>query len=144
MKELYRLVYTSSRRPKCTDVEIAKILESCKRNNPGKSITGVLLHSDKRFLQYLEGDKDELLKLYNHITADERHGGVNRREFSPIEKRVFPSWHMGYKDVTKNTLDFNTKISDADKAIFKTLIEEGEEFNAEHGTRVMKLFFDMA
>jgi hypothetical protein len=143
MAELYRLIYTSSRRPKCSDEEIAKILDACNRNNPGKNITGILLHSDKRFLQYIEGDKNELSKLYAQIEADERHGGLNRRDFSPIEKRLFPSWHMGYKDVTKNSLDFNTSISAQDKDIFKLLIEN-QDVDGDHGVKVMKLFFELA
>lgn len=143
MKNLYRLIYTSSRRTKCTEEEIAKILDSCKRNNPGKDITGVLLHSEKRFLQYLEGSKEELLNLYNQICADDRHGGVNQREFAPIEKRIFPSWHMGFKDISKQTIDFNTAISEKDKAIFKSLIED-KQYDEEHGVRVLKMFFDLA
>ncbi len=55
---LYQLVYTSVRKPGCDDYEIKKILESCKRNNPSKDITGVLLHSENHFIQYLEGSKD--------------------------------------------------------------------------------------
>lgn len=143
MENLYCLVYTSSRRPKCTDEEIVKILDSCKRNNPGKSITGVLLHSEKRFLQYIEGDKNEIYTLFERIKTDERHGGVNQREFAPIEKRIFPSWHMGFKDVSKQSINFNTAISEADKNIFKALIED-QQFEAVQGVRVLKTFFDLA
>ena len=140
MKNLYRLVYTSSRRPKCTDEEIKKILESCKRNNPGKNITGVLLHSEKRFLQYIEGDRDILQILFDTIQKDDRHGGVNQRDFVPIETRIFPSWHMGYKDVSKKSLDFNTSISVTDKAVFNALIED-EKYDKERGVMVLKTFF---
>jgi len=39
----------------CDDSEIDKILDSAKRNNPGLDITGVLLYTEKKFIQYLEG-----------------------------------------------------------------------------------------
>ena len=143
MKDLYRLVYTSSRRAVCTDEEIVKILESCKRHNPLRNITGILLHSDKRFLQYLEGEQEEVMKLYDLILTDERHGGVNKREFTKIEERLFPGWHMGFKNIDKNTLEFNTSISSSDKEIFQNIIE-GKSYSEEFGSRVMKTFFELA
>ena len=143
MKNLYRLVYTSYRKTSCTDEEVEAILDSCKRNNPNRDITGVLMHSEKRFLQYLEGDKDELQELYDIIKADPRHGGANQRDFSPIESRIFPSWHMGYKDLSANNLAFDTDISNEDKGIFESLIQ-GEDYPKDQGVRVLKTFFELA
>lgn len=144
MKQLYRLVYTSARNAKCTDEEILKILDACKRNNPGKDITGVLLHSDKRFIQYLEGDKDEIKALYEKIAQDPRHGGVTERNYEPIAKRVFPDWHMGYKDVSSNSTNFHTDLTDEHKSIFKQIIEGGyTDFN-DQGMTVLKMFFKTA
>ncbi len=141
--ELYRLIYTSSRRPKCDDGEIQNILNSCKKNNPGKNITGVLLHSDRRFIQYLEGDKAEIMTLFNNIKTDARHGGVNLRDYSPINARIFPSWHMGYKDVNTQSANFNTNISLRDRQVFQDLLNDREKAN-EKGIRTLKLFFEMA
>ncbi|MHA6250290.1 BLUF domain-containing protein [Pontibacter sp. CAU 1760] len=143
MKGLYRLVYTSSRRATCTDEEIVKILDACKRNNPGLNITGILLHSDKRFLQYLEGYEEQVCRLYELISKDERHGGINKRDFAAIDERLFPGWHMGYKNIDRQTLEFNTAISNHDKELFKTIIE-GNDYNEEFSSRVMKTFFDLA
>jgi hypothetical protein len=143
MKKLHRLVYTSSRRLSCSDEEISKILAACKRNNPGKSITGVLIHSDKRFIQYLEGYEDQLKDIFEKISLDERHGGVNIRDFSPISERLFPSWHMGYKSISLQDVEFNSTISENDKMIFKKLIE-GKGFNEDHGIRVLQTFFELA
>lgn len=140
---LHRLVYTSSRRPNCTNEEITKILETSKKNNPPKNITGILLHSQRRFIQYLEGDREELIKLYDKIAKDPRHGGLNIRDFEPIQSRTFPNWHMAFKDVSKNALKFNTLISSQDKEIFKDLIE-GDLYNREHGLRILKAFFEIA
>lgn len=142
MKNLYRLVYTSSRKPNCTDEEIEKILNSCKRNNPSKDLTGVLLHSEKRFLQYLEGDKDELQRLYELIQKDDRHGGVNKRDFTEIEERMFPSWSMSYRDVSKSTIEFNTQLPEKDKALFRELVH-GEGLIPNRGVRLIKTFFKL-
>ena len=142
MSNLYKLVYTSSRRPHCDEQEIQNILNSCKKNNLGKNITGILLHSDRRFLQYLEGDKDEIMALYECIKQDKRHGGVNLRYYSPIDERIFPSWQMGYKDLDQQ-LDFHTDVNSSDKAIFRKMIED-QDYSEIEGLRVMKLFFEMA
>lgn len=143
MSTLYKLVYTSSRKPNCDATEIENILASCRKNNPNKDITGVLLHSDHRFIQYLEGDKDEIMGLFENIKQDHRHGGVNLRYYSPIEERVFPSWQMGYKDINQNSTVFQTKINSKDQSIFKQLIENENPSEVE-GLRVLKLFFEMA
>jgi hypothetical protein len=143
MSNLYKLVYTSSRRPDCGDAEIEKILASCRVNNPKKNITGILLHSKYRFLQYIEGDKDEIMRLFNFVKKDDRHGGVNLRYFSPINERVFPSWQMGYKDVNLKSTVFQTSINQDDKAIFQKLIEDQDQSEVE-GIRVLKMFFEMA
>ncbi|WMX14064.1 MULTISPECIES: BLUF domain-containing protein [unclassified Aureispira] len=143
MPDLYKLVYTSSRKSSCNTTEIENILASCRKNNPSKNITGVLLHSDRRFIQYLEGDKDEIMGLFEAIKGDDRHGGVNLRYYSPIENRLFPSWHMGYKNVSTNHAVFQTSINSDDQAIFKRLIEDQNQ-NEVEGIRVLKLFFEMA
>lgn len=142
MKNLYRLVYTSARKPNCTDEEIEKILNSCKRNNPGKNLTGVLLHSEKRFLQYLEGDKDELQQLYDLIHKDDRHAGVNRRDFTKIEERMFPRWSMSYEDLSKNIIEFNTQLTEKDKALFRELVH-GDGVIPNRGVRLIKTFFEI-
>lgn len=142
MSSLYKLIYTSSRRPICDEQGIQDILRACKKNNPHKDITGILLHSKNRFLQYLEGDKDEIMELFERIKSDKRHGGVNMRYYTPIEERIFPSWQMGYKDLDQE-LNFNTATSTADQAIFKNMIEDSAYSDVE-GLRVLKLFFEMA
>ncbi len=142
MSSLYKLVYTSSRRPHCDEQEIQNILASCRKNNPGKDITGILIHSKNRFLQYLEGDKDEIMELFERIKQDKRHGGVNLRYYSPIDERIFPSWQMGYKNLDQQ-LDFHTKASSSDQEIFSQLIEN-TDYSEVEGLRILKLFFEMA
>lgn len=143
MTSLYKLIYTSSRRPNCDATEIENILASCRKNNPSKDVTGVLLHSDHRFIQYLEGDKDEIMRLFEYIKKDERHGGVNLRYYTPIEERIFPSWQMGYKDVNLKSAVFQTSITKEDQATFQKLIEDEDQSEVE-GMRILKLFFEMA
>jgi len=100
------------------------------------------LHSKYRFLQYLEGDKDEIMRLFSYVKEDDRHGGVHLRYFSPIKERIFPSWQMGYKDLNDNSVVFQTSINKEDQIIFQKLIED-EDQNEVEGIRVLKMFFEM-
>jgi hypothetical protein len=60
---LSHLIYVSNRAQNCTQSEIEKILESCKKNNVQYDITGVLLYSDTKFVQYIEGQYKEIMGL---------------------------------------------------------------------------------
>lgn len=143
MSNLYRLVYTSFRKPACDEAAIENILASCKRNNPGRNITGILMHSNNRFIQYIEGDRNQVEKLYELIKDDPRHTSVNKRNFEQINERVFPSWEMGYKDLSSDNIEFQTEIKNQDEATFNQLINNELDFNNE-GMKVLQLFFKMA
>lgn len=141
MNNLHQLVYTSVRSAQCDEKEIKKIVDACKENNPSRDITGVLLYSNKRFIQYLEGDGDEIRDLFEFIKKDKRHSGIMERSFGLIEERRFPSWHMGYKDVDAE-LSYHTDISKTDQKIFSDMIEGKSEYS-DQAFRVLNLFFQM-
>lgn len=141
MSHLYRLVYSSVRKPSCDEAEIQKILDACKRKNPGRNVTGILLHSDNRFIQYIEGEKEQVLDLYELIKKDDRHTSVNQRDFAPITERVFPSWEMGYKDMN-NKLSFDTNALASHKAKFEELFSSDLNFSNK-GVRTLQIFFDI-
>jgi hypothetical protein len=61
---LSQLTYVSNRNPNCTNEEIEKILLSCKENNPSLEVTGVLLYSETKFIQMVEGNSKTILELY--------------------------------------------------------------------------------
>ncbi|MEO9869760.1 BLUF domain-containing protein [Ekhidna sp.] len=141
MSSLYRLVYTSFRKPHCDQKEIENILNSCKRNNSQNMITGVLLHSNSRFIQYLEGGKDDIRALFNLIKEDPRHTTVNERNFESIKERVFPTWEMGYKDFDR--VQFNTVPLKEEEDIFNNIISGDLDFD-DNAMRIVQLFFKMA
>ncbi|MCV9386511.1 BLUF domain-containing protein [Reichenbachiella ulvae] len=143
METLYRLVYTSARRKDCDDKEIQNILASCKKNNPGKNITGLLIQTENRFLQVIEGDKDEVLGLSEKIKKDPRHGGVNIRFEQKVDKRLFPNWHMAFKDISKDDIQFQSKISEEDKKSYEAMMEGDISAYNDRGMNVLKTFVSM-
>lgn len=137
---LSQLVYVSNRKANCTSAEIDKILESCKKNNPALDITGILLYSDTKFIQLVEGEAKVITSLYDKIKTDDRHSNAMMISYSPIKEKSFPSWHMGSKKLAGNEVDFNTSISTEDKVIFENLLN-GKEENGQKVLNLLKKFF---
>ncbi|PKP08705.1 MAG: bluf domain protein [Bacteroidetes bacterium HGW-Bacteroidetes-4] len=137
---LSQLVYISVRSAECTDQEIEKILESSIRNNGKIDITGVLLYSDQKFLQVLEGKYKQIIELYDKIKEDKRHKNVVMLSLGSIKERNFPSWQMGSKKISLNDVDFNTRMTDEDKLEFKSILS-GKKEQSQKVIDVIKKFF---
>ncbi len=136
---LSQLVYVSVRANECSDEEIQKILASCIRNNGKIDITGVLLYSDKKFLQCLEGDYTQIMKLYDTIKSDIRHKNVILISAVPINNRSFPSWQMGSKKIDSN-FEFSTSMSMLEKRDFNALLT-GKTDTSTKAIDIIKKFF---
>lgn len=137
---LSQLVYVSTRKSNCTTEEIEKILASCKKNNPALDITGVLLYSDNKFLQLVEGEPKELKGLYDKIKEDHRHKNCVMISYSPIQERSFPNWHMGSKKLADDTVNFNTQIDQKEKRLFENILA-GKEENSGRVLQLIEKFF---
>jgi hypothetical protein len=137
---LAHLAYVSTRKPNCTDAEIDNILDSCKINNPPLNITGVLLYSQNKFIQYVEGESADLMSLYDKIKTDSRHEKAVMLSFGPIPEKIFPSWHMGSRKLASSEIDYATDIDAADKAVFEKLINGQEEQGSKVQSLLVKFF----
>lgn len=136
---LSQLVYISVRASECSDAEIQKILDASIRKNGKIDITGVLLYSDKKFLQCLEGEYDQIMNLYNTIKLDKRHKNVVLITVGPIKERSFPSWQMGSKKIDMN-YEFSTNMSLSEKNDFNAILT-GEKQTTNKAIDLIKKFF---
>ena len=137
---LSHLVYVSNRSANCTSEEIENILGSCKKNNPDLDITGVLLYSETKFIQYVEGDYKKIMGLFDKIKFDKRHENVVLVSVSPIKEKLFPSWHMGNKMVTQNDVEFRTDVNSDDKRLFLNILNGKEQKGEKVQMLIKKLF----
>ena len=96
---MIQLAYVSSTKGLLTADEIAKILVGSREKNRKLGITGMLLYKGGNVLQVLEGEKEEVVALFEVIRKDERHGGVIKLYQKNIEERDFPEWTMGFHDL---------------------------------------------
>ena len=76
------------------DAAIEDILESCRRNNQSRNITGLLLYNGRNFMQLLEGEASDLFYVMRKIGADIRHTGVSRLADIAVDERACPEWLM--------------------------------------------------
>lgn len=108
---LVRLIYASKIKDGHGPNDIMKIVEVSEKNNQRKGITGALCFGPRHFLQCLEGNRDEINRLYNKIVTDGRHTDVALLYYSDICERVFGDWAMGYVLAEKSLHDIVFRFS---------------------------------
>lgn len=92
----FRLIYLSEATAPVSASDLRSILETSRRNNSARSITGVLIYLDRLFFQVLEGPESQVKAVYRTISQDQRHGNFRIVSTGPALSRAFPNWSMGY------------------------------------------------
>lgn len=92
--QMYRLIYKSRANQDIDWDFINTLMGKCESKNKQAGITGVLLASKTHFLQVLEGDFEEINRLYLQIARDKRHDEVQLVSFGCVESRLFGGWAM--------------------------------------------------
>ena len=100
MKDLYRLVYTSSNLLTGSDIErtaaVSEILAISQRNNSKVGVTGALLFNGGSFAQVLEGPQKAVETTFERIQRDPRHSDVSVLQCEAVEARGFSNWSMAF------------------------------------------------
>jgi hypothetical protein len=81
------------------------LLLQSRLRNFNQGVTGLMVyvegvfgnHTEGRFLQVLEGTKEDVIAIYASILKDPRHSQATIIKEGPIEDRNFSSWQMGFK-----------------------------------------------
>lgn len=99
------LLYASSGIREFGPDEITDILEVSRRNNAETGVSGMLLYAEGNFIQYIEGEEQEIDALFARITKDPRHRQITVLNQGGTEERQFPDWTMGYKPLEREDLE---------------------------------------
>lgn len=99
-----QLAYLSSTPGPLSEDVIREILEKSRSNNERDQITGLLVYHEGNVLQFLEGEREPVEKLYARIARDPRHRGLIRLYEREIEERDFPEWNMGFRTLERDAL----------------------------------------
>ena len=99
---MYELIYISVATKHMDESDLSRILNVARGFNAKNNITGMLIYAEREFVQLLEGEKEDVLALYNKIKNDARHSGVKLFHQGDIETRTFKKWSMAYQSITKD------------------------------------------
>ena len=91
---MIRLIYISTARRVIAAAELDQILRLSRFNNGASDITGLLIASERRFLQALEGPADAVCRTFERIKGDARHFAVVELSKEVITERAFGGWSM--------------------------------------------------
>lgn len=93
--ELYSLIYISSTGEEFKGRRSLKeIEEKSIQNNTKSDITGLLLYSEGKFLQVIEGVPYDLVNLYQKIVRDNRNKDNKLLWLIKLKVRIFPKWAL--------------------------------------------------
>lgn len=93
---LVQLVYSSRPAGSPASRDLMQILGKARARNAATGITGLLCYTGARFLQVLEGERDDVCETFYRILRDERHIQVRLLAFHYPTARGFAEWAMGY------------------------------------------------
>lgn len=102
--ELHGILYVSSAIRPLTEAEMDRLLESARRRNREAGVTGILLHQHGNFMQFIEGPRRGLARIFEVIRESPLHRGVFEIMNSPVPERQFSDWSMAYR--TRNVQAF--------------------------------------
>ena len=96
---IYSLCYISTKRTGLLKSEINSIIETSKKSNEAKGISGILIEYKNHFIQHIEGDAVVIYELFEKIKLDSRHENVHLFQYSPLKNRLFENWNMVHRNL---------------------------------------------
>ena len=112
--KLVRLIYASRLVAPMSKTDVQQILGTSRGYNSERGITGYLCVSPTHALQCLEGMRDSVNRLYNHIAVDRRHTEVTLLRYVEPWRRLFPVWDMGFTPDLSLAAPTSARWHDAD------------------------------
>jgi hypothetical protein len=100
MTTLVHCIYASRATPSFDAAQLPALLEAARSANAAHDISGMLLYVEGNFFQVLEGDAEQVDRVFERICRDERHTRVTRIIHEPIADRDFADWTMGFASLS--------------------------------------------
>ena len=97
---LHCIGYRSDAIPSFQAETLENILSVAIKVNAERNVTGLLCFNNGKFLQFLEGEAEVVVQLYDKIKLDKRHTNVRTIFNNAINDRAFPDWSMALRRVS--------------------------------------------
>ncbi len=93
----YQLIYSSRATQDFWPDDLFRLVETSRRKNALRAVTGMLLFREGQFLQLLEGPEREVKSVYEIVKRDPRHTDLKIVLTEEVAERQFPQWTMGFE-----------------------------------------------
>ena len=125
---LKRIIYVSQAVNPFTPDALRTMVQRARANNTLLGVCGLLLHSEAKFLQVLEGTGQVVDDLYQKICSDPRHDNIRTLVDETIQRRLFRDWGMEVAgDETISYGDRRTR----ERVFSRLLLTRGRDRDAE-------------
>lgn len=91
------LSYVSTQSYVLHDNDLERLLNESRSRNTKAEITGILIHLDGHFIQFLEGPEENIDKVFRSIQEDNRHHDIKVLSLGESSERCFDDWQMIFK-----------------------------------------------
>ena len=108
---MVRLIYVSQVTDELDIEGLKEILKIAREKNKEAGVTGVLCYDPKYFMQWLEGPRDHVNRIYAAIVKDPRHENITILDYQEVSRRSFEKWSMAYVSSRKADQDILFKYS---------------------------------
>ncbi len=105
MQELRAVVYRSQAVHLMSVGELDHLLVGARAFNEKAEVSGALLHHQGAFLQYFEGPRESVERVYARIRRSPEHEQLVELLYQPIDTRQFSRWHMAFAEPTLSVLE---------------------------------------
>lgn len=141
MKEsLYYLTYTSKMNQEMSEDKLKKLVETSQVKNAQSGITGLLISLNNTFIQYLEGEKENVKTLYGTIKNDSRHKNIEIQFEGVLESRMFSKWNMSLETATQSNIE---RLPQAYSSQYKKMLESVDGSGSNFGLRLIIYFYEL-
>ena len=91
---LSTLTYRSRAVAPMSELELHRLLRAAQIRNRAEGITGLVIYDSGRFFQWLEGPAEGLARVWDSVSRDPRHTGIEILGNQPTAERFFGDWDL--------------------------------------------------
>ena len=106
----YAISYVSTSAPNLSREDISALFEKTIKVNNSENISGFLIYSNDNFFQFMEGEKEKIIRLYSRIENDPRHTNVIKFIEKPVAVTSSSNDIGNFKAVNIKHNDFEIKV----------------------------------
>lgn len=88
------IIYISEAKIEFNETSLRELVEKSAAHNRSNSVTGYMWLKKNQFVQYIEGEAEDLNNLMLRIKQDVRHKVIYQVEDDNLNYQRFPNWHM--------------------------------------------------